>query len=40
MYLFAATHTDKEFLLTFAGYHLKTSCDASWGIDDVAVYIK
>lgn len=33
-------HSDSTFSLTFGAYHNKSPCDASWGIDDVTIYIK
>ena len=37
---FITYHKDNEFLLEFGANLKKDPCEASWGIDDVAVYIK
>jgi hypothetical protein len=38
--LFLAPHKESGFLLSFGAFHNKTACDASWGVDDVTVYVK
>jgi hypothetical protein len=37
---FISEHNEDSFKLGFGAFHNKTSCDASWGIDDIAIYIK
>jgi hypothetical protein len=37
---FSTDHSSDVFSITFGAFHNKSACDASWGIDDVTVYIK
>lgn len=37
---FITVHTDKEFKLSFGTNLKKDACEASWGIDNISVYIK
>ena len=37
---FTANHNSEEFRIEFGANLNKSACEASWGIDDVAIYIK
>ena len=37
---FTANHNSEEFRIEFGSNLNKSACEASWGIDDVAIYIK